>query len=49
MYVKILVWIPKKLSRDEQAALQNMRASRSFTPDPSREDKAVFDKIKDIF
>ena len=49
MYVKILVWIPKKLSNDEKAALQGMRASRSFTPDPSREDKAVFDKIKDIF
>ena len=49
MYVKILVWIPKRLSSDEKAVLQNMRASRSFTPDPSREDKAVFDKIKDIF
>ena len=49
MYVKILVWIPKRLSSDEKAVLQNMRASRSFTPDPSREDKAGFDKIKDIF
>ena len=49
MYVKILVWIPKRLSSDEKAALQNMRTSRSFTPDPSRDDKAVFDKIKDIF
>ena len=49
MYVKILVWIPKKLSSDEKAALQGMRASRSFTPDLSRDDKAVFDKIKDIY
>ncbi|MCQ2119528.1 MAG: molecular chaperone DnaJ [Bacteroidales bacterium] len=49
LYVKILVWIPKKLSRDEKEALENMRASKSFTPDPSREDKAVFDKIKNIF
>ena len=49
MYVKILVWIPKKLSSSEKDAIQNMRASRTFTPDPSREDKAVFDKMKDIF
>ena len=49
LYVKILVWIPRKLSSDEKAAIQNMRTSRSFTPDPSREDRAVFDKIKDIY
>ena len=49
LFVKILVWIPKKLSRSEKEALENMRGSKSFTPDPSREDKAVFDKIKDIF
>jgi len=49
LYVKILVWIPKKLSKDEKESLENMRASKSFTPDLSRDDKAVFDKIKDIF
>lgn len=49
LYVKILVWIPKKLSKDEKEALEAMRASKSFTPDPSRDDKAVFDKIKSIF
>ena len=49
MYVKILVWIPKKLSRDEKEAIEKMRTSRSFTPDPSRDDKAVFDKFKDIY
>ncbi len=49
LYVKILVWIPKRLSSDEKNALENMRSSRSFTPDPSREDKALFDKMKNIF
>ena len=49
LYVKILVWIPKKLSSDEKNALESMRTSRSFTPDPSRDDKAVFDKMKNIF
>lgn len=49
MYVKIIVWIPKKLSREEKEAMENMRTSRSFTPDPSREDKGIFDKMKNIF
>lgn len=49
LYVKILVWIPKKLSSDEKKTLESIRTSRSFTPDPSRDDKAVFDKMKNIF
>lgn len=49
MYVKILVWIPKRLSKDEKTALESMRNSSSFTPDLSRDDKLIFDKEKKIF
>ena len=49
LYVKILVWIPHKLSREEKRAIEEMRSSGSFKPDPSREDKAVFEKEKNIF
>lgn len=49
LYVKILVWIPRKLSSDEKKTLESIRTSRSFTPDPSRDDKAVFDKMKNTF
>ena len=49
LYVKILVWIPHKLSRDEKKAIEEMRSSSSFTPDPSRDDKAIFEKEKNIF
>jgi len=49
MYVKVLVWIPRKLSRDEKRAIEDMRSSSSFTPDLSRDDKAIFDKEKNIF
>ena len=49
LYVKILVWIPKHLSSSEKSALEGMRSSRTFTPDPSREDKALFDKMKNNF
>jgi len=49
LYVKFLVWIPKKLSRSEKEALENMRSSSSFTPDPSRDDRALFEKMKENF
>ena len=49
LYVKILVWIPRKLSRAERNTLEEMKNSSSFTPDPNREDKAIFEKEKNIF
>ena len=49
LYVKILVWIPHKLSREEKKAIEEMRSSNSFKPDPSRDDKAIFEKEKNIF
>ena len=49
LFVKFQVWIPHKLSRAEREALEQMRASSSFTPDLTREDKATFDKVKNIF
>ena len=49
MYVKFQVWVPHKLSRQENEALEQMKNSSSFTPDLTREDKATFDKVKNIF
>ena len=49
MYVKILVWIPRKLSRDERNKFEEIRSSSSFTPDPNRDDKQLFEKEKKIF
>jgi len=49
LYVKILVWIPKKLSRDEKTMIEGMRNSSTFTPDLSRDDKTLFDKMSQEF
>ncbi len=49
LYVKYLVWVPKRLSRSEKDALEAMKDSETFRPNPSREDKAIFDKQKNIF
>ena len=49
LYVKYIVWIPKKLKSDERAAIESMKGSDSFSPNPSREDKMIFDKMSENF
>ena len=49
LFVQIFVWIPKKLSRDERKALENMQNSDSFKPDLSRDDKNLFEKLRKKF
>ena len=49
LYVKFQVWVPHKLSKSEKDVLESMRNNSSFTPDLTREDKATFDKVKNIY
>ena len=49
LYVKIAVWIPKKLSREEKAIVESLKDKDGFKPDPSKEDKSFFDRLKDLF
>ena len=49
MYVKLAVWVPKKLNKSEKEIIESLRSSESFKPDPSKEDKSFFDKLKDLF
>ena len=47
LYVKILVWIPRRLSRSERDAIENMK--QSMSPDPNREDRNLFEKESKYF
>ena len=49
MYVKVAVWIPRKLNREEKAVIESLKNSDSFKPNPTKEDKTFFDRIKDLF
>ena len=49
LYVKIAVWIPKKLNREEKEIVESLRTKESFSPNPTKEDKSFFDKLKDLF
>ena len=48
-YVKIAVWIPKKLNKEEKEIIESLREKEAFKPNPSKEDKSFFDKLKDLF
>ena len=49
LYVKIAVWIPKRLNKEEKAIIESLRDKESFKPNPSKEDKSFFDRLKDLF
>ena len=49
LYVKIAVWIPRKLEKEDKAVIESLRGKESFKPNPTKEDKGFFDRLKDLF
>ncbi|MDA0729140.1 MAG: molecular chaperone DnaJ [Bacteroidetes bacterium] len=49
LLVNLNVWTPKKLSKDETAALEQMRESANFQPDADHGERGFFDKVRDMF
>ena len=49
LYVKILVWIPRKLRSADREAVEKLAASSAVKPDPSRDDKNLFEKESQYF
>ncbi|TLX76933.1 molecular chaperone DnaJ [Labilibacter sediminis] len=49
LLVKINVWIPKDLSKEEKKAMEKMAESDSFAPKPTSHEKGFFSRMKDMF
>lgn len=49
MYVKFIVWIPNKLGREDKEIIEKLQKSNGFKPNPTKEDKSFFDKLRDMF
>ncbi|WP_299756792.1 molecular chaperone DnaJ [uncultured Pontibacter sp.] len=47
--IHVNVWTPKSLSSDEKAVLEGLRYSSNFTPNPGKNEKGFFEKVKDYF
>lgn len=49
LIVHVNVWTPKILNAEERKILEKMRDSQNFQPNPSKQDKGFFEKMKDMF
>jgi molecular chaperone DnaJ len=47
--IHVNIWTPKQVSKDEQAALEQLRNSPNFTPNPDKSDRSFFDRMKEFF
>ena len=49
LLVYVNVWIPKKVSKEDEKLLQELGKSESFKPNPDKDDRSFFKKIRDYF
>ena len=49
LLVYVNVWIPKKVTRDDEKLLQELSKSDSFKPAPNDDDRSFFKKLRDYF
>jgi molecular chaperone DnaJ len=47
--IHVNVWTPKKTNDEEKALLEKLRNMPNFQPNPGKEDRNFFDRVKDFF
>ncbi len=47
--IHLNVWTPKSVSGEERELLEKLRDSRNFVPNPGKNDKGFFEKVKEYF
>jgi molecular chaperone DnaJ len=49
LFVHINVWTPQKLSKEERELLEKLKSSDNFQPQPEKNDRGFFNRMKDMF
>ncbi len=49
LLVNVNVWIPKSMSKEEMKIVEKFKDSPSFTPNPDKNDKGFFERMKGYF
>jgi molecular chaperone DnaJ len=49
LLVNVNVWIPKHMNKEELKIIDKLKDSSSFTPDPDKNDKGFFDRMRGYF
>jgi len=47
--IHVNIWTPKQLNKDEKELLEKMREMPNFVPNPGKEEKGFFERMKDMF
>jgi len=47
--IHVNVWTPRTLTKEEKEILEKLRTSPSFAPNPDKNDKGFFERMKDFF
>ena len=47
--IHVNVWTPQNVSAEEKAALEKMNGSVNFKPNPDKNERSFFDKVKEMF
>jgi molecular chaperone DnaJ len=49
LLVYINVWTPQNLTKEEEQMMETFAKSNNFTPNPSKQDKNFFERLKNMF
>ena len=49
LLVHVNVWTPKTLNKEQREFFQQMKNNEHFTPNPDKNDKSFFEKVKHMF
>ncbi len=47
--IQVNIWTPQNLSAEERSMLEKMNDSKNFIPDPEKNEKSFFDKVREMF
>ena len=47
--IHVQVWTPQKLTKEEKEAIESLRSSPNFVPNPREQEKRFFEKFKSFF
>ena len=49
LLVHVNVWTPKTMNKEQKEFFERMRDEEHFKPNPDKNQKSFFDKVKDMF
>lgn len=47
--IHVNIWTPQQVSAEEKEMLEKMQKSENFTPNPEKNEKSFFDKVRELF